>query len=102
MNLPDLNNIKTITLFGGVLCIITYALIKRDKSMLTEGVGAFLSGNGIVGGSYLCILSFNKFMCENLDLEQSRLYVFLGGTAVLWISVTSIRSKLIKTSVTSP
>jgi hypothetical protein len=98
LNLPDLDA-KTIELFGGLLCLLAYTIIYRDKSTLTEGVIAFLSGSGIVAGSYLCILSFNQFVCENAGLEQNRSHVFIGGVVVLWISVASMRSKLRKTPV---
>ena len=84
----------TLNIFGGMLCLIAYAVIKGDRSNLGDASTAFLGGTGIVGGSYICLISLSKFVCENADLEQNRYYLFIGGAAVLWQSVASLRVKL--------
>jgi hypothetical protein len=93
LNYPDLT-VTTFTIFGGLLCIISYALVKGDQSNLGDGSSVFLCGTGIVSGSYLCLISLSKFVCENVDLEQNRPYIFMGGAAVLWLSTASLRAKL--------
>ncbi|MBT1701381.1 hypothetical protein KK083_31095 [Fulvivirgaceae bacterium PWU4] len=88
------SSLNTFTVFTGMLCLVAYAIIKGDRSNLGDGATAFLGGNGIASGSYLCLVSFTKLVCENPGLEQNRPYVFIGGAAVLWLSVASLRAKL--------
>ncbi|EDN69313.1 membrane protein [Beggiatoa sp. PS] len=60
-------------------------LSQRKMPDLGKAVLIFLAASGIVAGIKVIILSF-------LDTipEGDKLYVFVGGVAVMWVSITSM------------
>jgi hypothetical protein len=79
-----------LVVFLFVIGAYLYArLVKvRQEPDLGEGVSLFLSCNGIGAGSkvvYLGLLAPPGTMLAN-----DRIYILLGGLAVIWVSVQSI------------
>lgn len=56
---------------------------------MNEGTGAFLGGSGIPAGIRVIILAFDDKIFTN-GIEQT--YIFMGGVAVLWNSITSLKN----------
>ena len=69
---------------------IHYINSKNEKWVinLSEGVVAFLTGSAIPAGIKLCVLSIDSNVFQNATNE--RLYIFLGGLTVIWVSIDTI------------
>ena len=81
--------IDPYTLWGitlGTVCVVIYILVKRKKAELSEGVVLFLACAGIAAGVKVCKIALDPA----LPLNGDRLYVFLGGIAVIWVSGQTI------------
>jgi uncharacterized membrane protein (DUF441 family) len=75
---------------------VSAALGRRTAPNLAEGAVTFLSGAAICAGIKICLLAANG---PNLGVEQSdRIYVFLGGLAVVWVSFETIMASLVERS----
>ncbi len=77
------------------LCGIVTLFIARRKYQrlapnLTDGVVVFLAGYALAaGGVKVCILSLTL-----PSLKSEREYIFLGGIAVIWVSIEAIWQKI--------
>lgn len=60
----------------------------RPMPRLAEGLVVFLTCAAIMAGVKVCLLSFDVQVVGMNDNE--RLYVFLGGLAVIWLSGEAI------------
>jgi len=78
---------------GGILALFVAAAVgRRPAPNLAEGAVTFLSGSAICAGIKICLLAAND---SKLGVEQSdRIYVFLGGLAVVWVSIDTILTSL--------
>jgi hypothetical protein len=61
---------------------------------LTEAVIIILAGASVIGGIKVCLLSFNKVVCQTSEIEQ--MYVFIGGFAVIWTSAIELHGRIFK------
>jgi hypothetical protein len=89
----DFNDTTTVGLISGAVAFAIYMGCKlRQKTTpdFGEGVAVLLGGAGTMAGIQLCLLSLSKFACENASIEQNRTYVFLGGVAIMWTSVSTM------------
>lgn len=75
-------------LLGILALFIATWKFNRPKPRLAEGLVVFLTCAAISAGVKVCLLSFDKQVIGIGDNE--RLYVFLGGLAVIWISGEAI------------
>lgn len=79
----------------GIVALFVVAVIKkRQRPELSDGVIAFLAAAGISSGVKVCFLSLNPNVLQSI--ENERAYVFLGGLAVVWVSLDTIWKLLIK------
>lgn len=69
----------------GSLINIAYFVVKRKKCHLSEFVLNLVSSGGICAGFKVMRLSITL----TLD-TYDKLYVFIGGAAVIWVSIQSI------------
>ena len=75
----------------GVLMTLIYVLIQaraHRKPYLSDGVVIFLSSAGIIAGIKVCGLSLDSSVFRSMGTE--RLYVFIGGLAVIWVSLQAL------------
>nr|VFJ47416.1 MAG: hypothetical protein BECKFW1821A_GA0114235_101622 [Candidatus Kentron sp. FW] len=87
-------------LIGGVICgilgIVALLWISiyfaRSKPSLAEGVVVFITAAGLSAGVKVCVLSLNPEVLT--EVENERIYVFLGGLAVIWVSIDTLWSTL--------
>lgn len=75
-------------LLGIIALFVATWKFNRPKPRLAEGLVIFLTCAAISAGFKVCLLSFDKQVTGMGDNE--RLYVFLGGLAVIWISGEAI------------
>ena len=77
----------------GILALLCISLFKaKSKPSLAEGVVVFLTSAGLVAGIKVCILALNPDVLT--EVENERIYVFLGGLAVIWVSIDSVWTTL--------
>jgi len=75
-------------LLGIIALFISTWKFNRPRPRLAEGLVVFLTCAAISAGVKVCLLSFDKQVTGMGDSE--RLYVFLGGLAVIWLSGEAI------------
>lgn len=78
----------------GVGCTLTYVLFtlrKRGQVNLGDGVHLFIAGAAITVGIKVCVLALSPRIVQLADGERT--YVFLGGMALVWVSVETIIKK---------
>lgn len=68
---------------------------KQRRPNLSDATLIFLSSSGIVGGVRVCVFSLGAFEGEELFLK---LYIFVGGLAVIWVSASTIFNVLFNRS----
>jgi hypothetical protein len=87
------SNIALYILIGvGIIISTVYFILcyhNKLKPAFPSIVTFFVSSVGINAGLKVCILTFDKIKITNLS-ENERIYIFIGGLAVIWASVTSI------------
>ena len=66
--------------------IVKRTLFDKEVVTLSEGVIAFLAGAGIVTGVRVCAIGLQLIAPTAGDAP----YLFLGGLAVVWVSVETI------------
>jgi len=59
---------------------------------LAEAVIVFLTSFGLVAGIKVCVLALNPVILT--EVENERLYFFLGGLAVIWVSIDNVWATL--------
>ena len=79
--------IKFIGLAIGSVFLILYLLKFKRHSTLAKGILSILSGNGIAAGIAVMFLSLDTKVCRLDQIEQ--IYIFIGGVAVTWVSISS-------------
>ncbi|MGK7913634.1 MAG: hypothetical protein AB4050_19440 [Synechococcus sp.] len=83
-----------VLVFGvvaGSFLSFAYVVVARfPVNALNKTLVFFLGSAGVAAGIKVCSLSLNPNMLQELNNE--RLYVFLGGLAVSWVSAESITS----------
>jgi len=84
-----------VLIFGVTLGLVLsflsiYLGIKKkiDSPKLAHCVVLFLASTGVAAGFKVCILALMS--AELQPLHDERLYVFLGGLAVIWASIETI------------
>ena len=89
------------SLFGiclGVVGILILFMVrskaKRLTPTLTEGGLVLLAGWAISRGVKVCVLTLSLSPGELGALQSERVYLFLGGIAVIWISVDVLSQKI--------
>ncbi len=88
-----MNKLVIIAIVLGSLVVIAYVLkellIKGDGPSLSDGVTIFLSSGGALAGLKVCLISLlsQKF---HQSFGSDCTYFFLGGFAVIWVSITTI------------
>ncbi|MBL0742794.1 hypothetical protein [Chryseolinea lacunae] len=79
-----------------ILCGV-YLWNHRSKAVFLHVAGIVLASQAVVGGP---LLSFKALFPLNCDLSPSeKLYVFVGGIAVVWNAVLSLMKILTKPKV---
>ncbi len=77
---------------AGVLCVLAYVLTtvrhQTRKVLLSDGVMLFLATSGIAAGIKVCTIALNRSLLTTL--KEERTYIFLGGLAVIWVSVDTV------------
>ena len=75
----------------GTLFLTIYLIlgIKQTKKLeLADCIILFLSAAGIMAGTKVCILALNSSLFSSM--KDARLYVFIGGIAVIWASIQTL------------
>ena len=80
-------------LLGIAILFIAYTRKKRQKPSLAEGLVVFLTSSAIPAGLKVCVLAFDKATIVNVT-DNERLYIFVGGLAVIWVSVDAVLGAL--------
>ena len=80
-------------LLGMAVLFGAYLLGKRQKPSLAEGLVAFLTSAAIPAGAKVCVLAFDTATIVNAS-DNERLYVFVGGLAVIWVSLDAVLGAL--------
>ena len=75
-------------LMGIISLFVAAWKFNRPKPTLAEGLVTFLTAAALSAGVKVCVLAFDKKALIAGDSE--RLYVFLGGLAVIWISADAV------------
>ena len=75
-------------LLGIAALFIATWRFNRPRPSLAEGLVVFLTFAAISAGIKVCLLSFDS-QVKGLG-DNERLYVFLGGLAVIWLSGEAI------------
>nr|VFK57915.1 MAG: hypothetical protein BECKUNK1418G_GA0071005_100158 [Candidatus Kentron sp. UNK]VFK69726.1 MAG: hypothetical protein BECKUNK1418H_GA0071006_101825 [Candidatus Kentron sp. UNK] len=65
----------------------------RTKPGLAEGMIVFLTSASLVAGIKVCVLTLNPTVLT--EVENERIYVFLGGLGVIWVSIDTIWTTLL-------
>ena len=65
---------------------------KAKKPKLVNAIVFFLASAGIAAGFKVCILSIDPVISK--EFAENRLYIFLGGLAVIWTSVEALLQPL--------
>ncbi len=88
------NNWTLITIIVGAVLVIGYLLRMRRNASLTDAIIIFLATNGIVAGLKLWYYTFvmPKFLPESVG--EGRTYIFIGGLAVIWVTVREVLKRL--------
>jgi len=81
--------------FGVVLIVIYVYKTLRNPHInkepdLADGVVLFLSGAGISAGIKVCYIAIALDSNICIAIGNERTYIFLGGIAVIWVSVQTI------------
>ena len=71
------------------ISIYLYITIKSDQRVpqLGDAVTLFLSGNGVYAGVKVCYMGLYEQQC---NMGDEKLYIILGGFAVIWVSIETI------------
>jgi hypothetical protein len=88
-----------VSVYAGVFFFFVYLFQKTFQRQtntltLTEAVIIILAGASVIGGIKVCLLSFNKVVCQTSEIEQ--MYVFIGGFAVIWTSAIELHGRIFK------
>jgi hypothetical protein len=100
----DFYDTTTQGIITGVVSLTIYLFSKFKQGSTPElgaGITVLLSGAGVIAGLQLCMITFSKFECNNNFMETNRVYVFLGGAAIIWTSLSTLYS-LCKKSLVTP
>lgn len=87
------NWIIAANLIGVILIIIYIIKFKFKNSSLGDAVIILLSSNGLFVGLKLCYLIFAEKNFLPASFQDSYTYIFIGGLAVIWVSIESIINK---------
>lgn len=77
----------------GILIFVAYTIKKRKKPSLAKGLVIFLTSSAIPAGSKVCVLAFDTATIVNVS-DNERLYICVGGLAVIWVSVDAVLGAL--------
>jgi uncharacterized SAM-binding protein YcdF (DUF218 family) len=91
LEIPLSDDIKSPGLLLGTGILMVYLYVKKRDARFAQVILIFLASVTIIGGLHLSFLAYNKLEC--IELEQSRIYVFLGGLAVTWTSINTIANQ---------
>ena len=72
----------------GTSVLVVSAIASGNEATLNDGMIAFLACALLSAGARVCVLSFDSKKLKIPDSE--RLYVFIGGIAIIWVSIDSI------------
>lgn len=87
----DLQDPGTRGIVSGTVTLVIYLACKayqKEQPELAEGITAFLGGTGVVAGLHLCYLTSQKFPACDSIIADNRNYLFLGGMAIVWTSIS--------------
>lgn len=80
-----------VSLFSLGFYLWKCSLKDNDKqASLNEGFIILLSSNGIIAGLSLSLLYFDNEFTKNIPNNIPSFYLFIGGAAVVWVSLESI------------
>ena len=77
----------------GIICSLIYILRHRKKSKLPQTITMFLCGSALSSGKDLIYLSFEEYCFED---QVSKVYLFIGGLAIIWTCIQTILNILKK------
>lgn len=80
--------------FGAVL-ILTYLLLchrANNKAELPTIINLVFLASGLVGGSVLLVSCFSEDVLRKLS--DIKIYIFIAGLAVLYVSIQGVRKEL--------
>ncbi len=79
----------------GVLLILIYVAVTMRHAQrateLSDAVTLFLSSAGISAGAKVLYIAVSPALTA---IENERIYVFLGGLSVIWVSIQTIAKTL--------
>jgi hypothetical protein len=89
--------ITTAEIVSGAVAVLLYVGLRRSTGELGQAVVLFVSGVGLAAGLNVCALALgithifteHGEVCRFGDGKQ---YLFLGGFAVIWVSVGAARA----------
>ena len=78
----------------GLLALIFLLLKRRKEAKLEEGVVVLLAASGIAGGIKVFVLgvTLNQTQLDFVQIE--RMYLIIGGVAIVWVSVQAILQRI--------
>jgi hypothetical protein len=79
-------------ILGIMIRLSTTAILGQPAPKLTEGLIVFIACTALSAGAKVCVLSINGKISGISD--NDRIYFFLGGLAVIWISGEALWSML--------
>jgi len=78
---------------AGIAALVWISLYHaRARPSLAEAIVVFLTSFVLVAGIKVCVLALNPAILT--EVENERVYVFLGGIAVIWVSIDSVWTTL--------
>lgn len=70
----------------GVVTLVLLSLLRQRRAPeLIDGIVTFISGLGVIGGIRVCLMSIDQRLYQIVG--DDRVYIFLAGIAVLWVSI---------------
>ena len=77
------------------IILLVYLLYpsKNNKNELSDGIIVATSALGVFAGIKVLVFSFVMEKCNVGIFEIESVYVFLGGVAVIWVTVVEIIKK---------
>jgi hypothetical protein len=66
---------------------------KNKKNDLSDGIIVATSALGVFGGLKVFVFAFVMDKCNVGTFEIERIYVYLGGISMIWISIVEIVKK---------
>ena len=79
-------------ILGIILLFIAAIIGQRAYPSLGEGMTVFLAGAAICPGLRVCFLSVYK--PSSMLNTSDNIYIFLGGLAIIWVSIETIKKEL--------